>query len=436
MDRDTQSSDSSKRAAIVHLDRAWVESYGSGTFQEALYELSLQARLAVKAHQVAISYVPDGDFQRAIHTHSFSEKYENYNSFDVMPTGKGIWGVVVQSRRAVCMTDEELHSHPQWKNFSDLLDERGLEHPPMRGWLAVPILRQDGGFVGVLQASDKYEGDFTAADLKEFTHVARLIAPTFELQYVNQDLIRRAEELEQAKEALEQSNMELKQFAYIASHDLQAPLRGIAGYSQFLQNDYQGQLDKRADDYIETIVDCVQKMQTLINDLLAYSRVDSRARPFQSIDLNELFDEVVSMLEASITDAGGRVTRDELPTVSGDRSQLAQLLQNLIGNGVKYHSSDPAHVHVSAEASDSGWTVAVRDNGIGIDEKYHERIFEIFRRLHTEREYPGTGIGLAVCSRIVTRHGGRIWVESPGKRGSRFFFTIPEVLIESKSFTW
>ena len=380
--------------------------------------------------------MPDGNFQRAIHTHSFSEKYEEYNTYDVMPTGKGIWGVVVQSRRAVCMTEEELHSHPQWKNFSDLLDERGLEHPPMRGWLAVPILRQDGGFVGVLQASDKYEGDFTEADLYEFTHVARLIAPTFELQYVNQDLLRRAEELNQAKEALEQSNIELKQFAYIASHDLQAPLRGIAGYAQFLQNDYQGQLDKTADNYINTIVDCVEKMQTLINDLLAYSRVDSRARPFQSIELNELFDEVLSMLEASIADAGANVTRDELPTVTGDRSQLAQLLLNLIGNGVKYHSDEPTHVHVSAEASSIGWTIAVRDNGIGINKKYHESIFEIFRRLHTEREYPGTGIGLAVCRRIVTRHGGKIWVESAGQRGSTFYFTIPETLIESKALTW
>jgi signal transduction histidine kinase len=433
MDPKTKTDETGQRAAMVHLDRAWVESYGSGTFQEALYELSLQARLAVKAHQVAISYVPDGDFQVAIHTHSFSEKYEKYNTYDVMPTGEGIWGAVVKRRLAVRMTDEELHSHPQWKNFGDLRDDRGLEHPPMRGWLAVPILRQDGGLVGVLQASDKYEGEFTEDDLNEFTHVAKMIATTFELEYVNQQLQRRAEELEKrtaeldrANEALEQSNVELQQFAYIASHDLQSPLRAIAGFAQFLQQDYQGQLDEKADEDIERIVAGCKRMQTMINDLLRYSRVESRSRPFEPTDLNEVFDDMVVILASSIQDSGGEVTRGELPTVTGDRSQLSQLFQNLIGNGLKYHGDHPPCVNVSAENSGNEWTVAVHDNGIGIGAKHHERIFEIFRRLHTEDQYPGTGIGLAVCRRIINRHGGKIWLESEPGEGSTFYFSIPE----------
>ncbi len=206
MDAKCEREETPKRAAMVYVDKAWVESYGSGTFEDALYELSLQARLLVEAHQVAISYVPDGDFQAAMHTHSFSEKYEKYNTYDVMPTGEGIWGLVVKDRRAVRMTDEELKSHPQWKNFSDMKDDRGLEHPPMRGWLALPILRQDGGFVGVLQASDKYEGEFTQEDLDALTHVANMIAPTFELQYVNQKLQRHTEELEKKNKDLERFN--------------------------------------------------------------------------------------------------------------------------------------------------------------------------------------------------------------------------------------
>lgn len=459
----TDINETPRRAAVVHLDQAWVEAYRSSTFPEALYELSLQARLVVKAHQSAISYVPDGDFQKAIHTHSFSEKYQKYNSYDVMPTGEGIWGVVVKSRRSVRMTDAELQSHPQWKHFSNLRDSRGLEHPEMRGWLAVPILRRDGGFLGVLQASDKYEGEFTEADLAEFTHVAKMIAPTFELQYVNQTLQRRAEELEArtaqlettnqaleqteqklrsahdelelrveertselaaANQALAKSNLELQQFAYIASHDLQAPLRGIAGFAQFLQQDYLGRLDETADEYIGQIVDGAQRMQRLINDLLAYSRVESRARVLAPTDLAAVFDDAISLLSADIEQAGGQVTRGELPTVMGDSSQLSQLLQNLIGNALKYRSTDPPRVHLSATPNGREWTIAVHDNGIGIDAKHHERIFEIFRRLHTEDQIPGTGIGLAVCRRIVSRHGGRIWVESEVGKGSTFFFTV------------
>lgn len=296
----------------------------------------------------------------------------------------------------------------------------------MRGWLAVPVLGREQEFVGFLQLSDKYEGDFTPDDLRQITRMAQLMSPSFSLQYANEKLQMRNEELTEAKEALEQSNVELQHFAYVASHDLQTPLRGIAGFAQFLQKDYQGRFDERADEYLTRIVDGAKRMQTLINDLLAYSRVESRSRPFEQVDLNETFEDAVGLLRSSIEDTHGEVTRGELPTVVGDRSQISQLLQNLIGNAIKYHGEQPPQVRVSAEDTGGQWTIAVRDNGIGIAAKHREQIFEIFRRLHTADKYPGTGIGLAVCRRIVQRHGGEIWLESSPGQGSTFFFTIPE----------
>jgi light-regulated signal transduction histidine kinase (bacteriophytochrome) len=232
-------------------------------------------------------------------------------------------------------------------------------------------------------------------------------------------------ELARANEALEQSNIELQQFAYVASHDLQSPLRAVSGFAELLEHDYQGKLDEQANKYLEWIVEGTNRMQALIKDLLTFSQVESRAAPFEQTSLNEVFDQVVADLGPSIADSSGQVMRGDLPSVKGDRFQLSQLLHNLIGNALKYRGDLPPCVDVWAENSGSEWTVGVRDNGIGIDAKYHDQVFEIFRRLHTEDEYPGTGIGLAVCRRIVDRHGGRIWVESEYGQGSTFRFTIP-----------
>ena len=429
-----------KRGVVVHLDRAWVKSYGAGTFEEALFELAYQARLAVEAHQVAISYLPDGEFLAGIHTTSLSDKYAKYRAYDVMPTGVGIWSCVVHLRLAVRMTDEELKSHPKWKDFSGLKDARGLEHPPMRGWLAVPILGQDGGFLGLLQATDKYDGDFTEDDLKEFAHVANLVAPTFELKYANRQLANRAEELEKrtaeldrVNEALEMSNLELKQFAYVASHDLQSPLRAIRGFAEFLQMDYQGKLDEKADRRLNRIIEGCGRMKKMIDDLLTFARVEARSQSFEPVELNDCFDDALEILIAALEESGAKVTRDELPRVMGDGAQLSQLLQNLIGNAVKYHGEAPPLVHVSAKKEGSFWTIGVRDNGIGIDPEFHERIFEIFHRLHAQSEYPGTGIGLAVCRRIAHRHGGKIRLDSTQGEGSAFYVTIPELVISDSS---
>jgi light-regulated signal transduction histidine kinase (bacteriophytochrome) len=232
-------------------------------------------------------------------------------------------------------------------------------------------------------------------------------------------------DLEKSNAALEVSNLELQQFAYIASHDLQTPLRSIAGFSEILREELGGTLGEQADSYLQRIISNVERMRTLVEDLLSFSRVESRSQPFEAVSLDETLLQAKMMLEASIADGGAQISTDPLPTVMGDRTQLCQVLQNLIGNALKYRSNETPRVHVSARLENAAWVVSVRDNGIGIGAKHHEKIFEIFHRLHTQEAYPGTGIGLAVCRRIVHRHGGGIWVDSQPGQGSTFHFSLP-----------
>jgi PAS domain S-box-containing protein len=242
---------------------------------------------------------------------------------------------------------------------------------------------------------------------------------------------RRAVEaaLADQRKELERSNEELQQFAYVASHDLQEPLRMVASYTQLLSRRYKDKLGPDADEFIHYAVDGAQRMQTLINDLLAYSRVGTRGKPFEPVDLNQVVEIVKANLKVAIEESGAQlVVPASLPMVSGDRSQLVQLFQNLIGNAIKFHGEAAPRVEISAERDEPAgmWRFAVRDNGIGIDPEHHDRIFVIFQRLHTREHYQGTGIGLAVCRKIVERHGGKIGVESADGKGSIFHFTIAD----------
>jgi len=199
----------------------------------------------------------------------------------------------------------------------------------------------------------------------------------------------------------------------------------VASYTQLLARRYRDKLDDDAREFIGYAVDGVNRMQSLIADLLAFSRVGSRGGGFEPTDLDPVLQRALANLEAAIEESGARVTADALPTVRGDAVQLGQLFQNLVGNGVKFRGEDVPRVHVSAERAGGEWRLSVRDNGIGIEPEYVERIFVIFQRLHGRAEYPGTGIGLAICKKIVERHGGRIWVESRPGQGSTFYFTLP-----------
>ena len=244
------------------------------------------------------------------------------------------------------------------------------------------------------------------------------------------------EALAQKAEELARSNTELEQFAYVASHDLQEPLRMIASYTQLLERRYKDRLDADATDYINFAVDGARRMQVLINDLLAYSRVGRRGRPFALTDCAEVLQATLANLKIALEESGAVVTHTPLPRLVADGPQLTQLFQNLIGNAIKFRGAAPPKIHVSAELPPAGetpagqpgvaeWLFTVRDNGIGIEPQYFARIFVIFQRLHTREEYPGTGIGLAVCKKIVERHGGRIWVESKPGQGTAFHFTLP-----------
>ncbi len=237
---------------------------------------------------------------------------------------------------------------------------------------------------------------------------------------------RAAAALARQAEELQRSNAELQQFAYVASHDLQEPLRMVASYVQVLARQYRGKLDADADEFIGYAVDGAKRMQQLINDLLAYSRVGTHAAEFAPTDCERILGYVLNDLQMAIRDAGAVVTHDPLPVVTGDEVQLTQLLQNLVSNAIKFHGPEPPRVHLSVQETAQEWVFTVRDNGVGIAPEQFERIFLIFQRLHPRGKYPGTGIGLAICKRIVERHGGRIWVASEPAKGSAFTFALPK----------
>ena len=225
---------------------------------------------------------------------------------------------------------------------------------------------------------------------------------------------------------LERSNQALQEFAYIASHDLQEPLRMVASYLQLLRGRYGGKLDADADEFINYAVDGARRMQSLINDLLEYSRVGTTSEPMRPTNLAEVLATAAVNLRATIEESGATVVVSAMPTVLGDAGQLVQLMQNLVANAIKFHGDAAPEVHVDARRGSGEWDIVVSDNGIGIEPRHADRIFQIFRRLHAANEYPGTGIGLAICRKIVERHGGRIWVEPNAGRGAAFHFTMPD----------
>ncbi|WP_424713585.1 PAS domain S-box protein [Methanobacterium sp.] len=234
------------------------------------------------------------------------------------------------------------------------------------------------------------------------------------------------QELTRTMDELKRSNKELQQFAYAASHDLQEPLRMVSSFSQLLERRYKNRLDDDADEFIEFIVEGAQRMKNLIDDLLIYSRVTRNEKEFEEVNLEKILSIILSDFSVPIKEQHVTITHDILPTIFADASQMGQLFQNVIGNAIKFHGKADPRIHISFQEDLEGWTFAVKDNGIGIDKKYQKQIFEVFRRLHTRKEYSGTGIGLSICQKIIERHGGKLWVDSTPGRGTTFYFTIPK----------
>jgi light-regulated signal transduction histidine kinase (bacteriophytochrome) len=259
-------------------------------------------------------------------------------------------------------------------------------------------------------------------------HLTRLstsVRRALEETRLRQERARAQEQLAQKVEELARSNCDLEQFAYVASHDLQEPLRMVAAYTQLLADRYRGKLDKDADRYIGYAVEGATRMQALLEDLLAFSRVGRNGFVRKPIDANVAVDEALRNLTIAVKENGVTVTRGALPTVVADRVHLVQLFQNLIANAIKFRGQEAPRITISAEKQGEEWAFSLSDNGIGIASEHRDFIFKMFQRLHTRAEYPGNGVGLAICKKIVERHGGRIWVESELGRGSNFRFTFP-----------
>jgi signal transduction histidine kinase len=245
------------------------------------------------------------------------------------------------------------------------------------------------------------------------------------LKSENLERLRAEEEIKRYTKELERSNKELQQFAYVASHDLQEPLRMVGSFLQLLERRYSQQLDSNAKDFIHYAVDGAVRMQALINDLLEYSRVGTRGKPFEEIDLNKIVALAKNNLNIAIKEHKAKIRCAKLPLIFGDDTQLTQVFQNLIGNAIKFHTEKSPEITITSVRKNGNYEIMVKDNGIGIDPQYKEKIFLIFQRLHNREDYPGTGIGLAICKRIVERHGGSIWVESKAGEGATFIFSIP-----------
>jgi signal transduction histidine kinase len=321
------------------------------------------------------------------------------------------------------------------EDFKNVLHGNGYEIvladyslPAWNGLETVEVLRQEGLDVPVIVVSGAL-GDTRAvecikqgaADYVLKDHLARL-----------PDAVRRAlrekklrDDNRQAQEELARSNRDLEQFAYVASHDLQEPLRMVATYTQLLAERYQGKLDENADKYIHYAVDGALRMQTLVQDLLAFSRVGREGNIAILVDVNLAVQAALINLQSTIQDNDAQVQFGELPSIVAEQTQLTQLFQNLISNAIKFRGKEPPRITISAEKRDREWILSVADNGIGIAPEYAETIFVIFKRLHTQEEYAGSGIGLAICKKVVEQHGGRIWMESEPGKGSTFKVALP-----------
>ncbi len=305
-----------------------------------------------------------------------------------------------------------------------------------RGWIKdieFELVRKDGSLLPVVLSASAIEdedGNFIMSRSTMFDITDRKKTEEELTRYRErlEDMVtQRTAELEKITHELSRSNSDLQQFAYAASHDLQEPLNGVAMFLKLFEKRYRGKFDNNADELIDFMVDGMGRMKMLIKDLLAYSQVETKGRTFELTNFSVALEEAVSNLRAAIEESGTNLTYDLLPSLIADASQIARLFQNLIGNAIKYQGKDKPEIHISTEKKGDKWVFSVRDNGIGIEAQHFEKIFDVFRRLHSMDQYRGTGIGLAICKKIVERHGGEIWVESEPGKGSTFYFAMPAV---------
>jgi len=336
-------------------------------------------------------------------------------SSDTVQSAEEFTQRVRTGRYDIILTDYNL---PQWRGM-ETVDILRREH------LDVPLIVVTG-YLGEEKAVECIKQGATDCVLKD--HLGRLplsVRRALEEKQLRQQRSESDEELARKVEELARSNQDLEQFAYVASHDLQEPLRMVANYTQLLGERYRGKLDEQADKYIHYATDGAVRMQALIQDLLKFSRVGKKEFDVRPTALRAVIEQALKNLETAIQESGAQVHLNELPVVMGDASQLALVFQNLIANGIKFHGTEAPAIRVGAEKNGMEWVVTVSDNGIGIPTENWQDVFVIFRRLHTRTEYGGNGIGLSICKKIIERHGGKIWVEAQSGPGCCFKFTLP-----------
>jgi len=265
---------------------------------------------------------------------------------------------------------------------------------------------------------------FNLENINNFLRAISLIIVGIVVVFLSEHIPKREIEFNVIMEDLRRSNEDLQQFAYVASHDLQEPLRAIVSFSQLLEDEYQDQINKEGKEFIHFITDGAKKMNTLIKDLLSYSRITTHAQPLKLTNLEKILEDALFNLQESIKESGAVITHDKMPILKVDKTQFIQLFQNLLSNAIKFRRQEPPRIHIGVKKINNELLFSIKDNGIGIESNYFNKLFNIFYRLHTKEEYPGTGIGLPICKKIVQRYGGKIWVKSEIGKGSTFFFTI------------
>lgn len=327
-----------------------------------------------------------------------------------------------------------------WLNTDSFLSVMHMPVQALRGILAIITTITVAGMMRIFEWETKNKLELkmekmTALNKELSQEIAMRERAEDSLRIALEESERRKTEIFELTEDLKRSNADLQQFAYAASHDLQEPLRGVAGFIKLLEKRYSDKLDEKGNEFMSYITDGIKRMEMLIKDLLEYSRLETKGKTLNRTNCSEILEQAIHNLRSAIEENGVQVTHDVLPMVMADSSQMSRLFQNLIGNAIKFRSHEPPKIHISAEQKGEEWIFCVKDNGIGIDPKNFERIFNIFQRLHTREEYDGTGIGLSICKKIVERHSGGIWVESEPGKGSTFYFSIPDRALPTRIST-
>ena len=376
-----------------------------GSFRERVTNVLERLVGLTRADQVALR-VPDHRGQ-GLEAIAAAGPVVQENMRGLLPYAQGVAGAAFTQGEPVIVNDYRT---------SELASPEGVALG-VESVASLPV-KVAGRTIGVVNIISRDPNHFTTERIRLLNTIVGEVGVLLENARLYETLQERADELAR-------SNADLEQFAYVASHDLQEPLRSVVGFTSLLSRRYEGKLDENADRFIGRAVAAASRMQVLINDLLSYSRVGRNLEDPEVIDVEALLAHEVDGLHTSIEESGADITYDQLPSIVADSSLMGQVFRNLIGNAIKFRAEEPPKVHVSAENLGNEWKFAVRDNGIGIDPQFAQRIFTIFQRLHTREDYPGTGIGLSICKKAVERLGGRIWVESQLGMGSTFYFTIP-----------